>query len=59
MAAMAENPATRGIPVVVMTSLLENTVRERSKDFKAILKKPFRQADLFRVLDEILPREDV
>lgn len=55
MAAMAENPVTRAIPVVVMTSLLESAVRERSNDFKAILRKPFREADLVRILDEILP----
>jgi len=55
MTAMAQNPATRAIPVVVMTSLLESAVRERANGFKAILRKPFREADLVRILDEILP----
>ncbi len=57
IAAMAENPTTSHIPVVVMTSLLESAVRERTKGFAAVLRKPFREADLFRILDEILPRD--
>jgi CheY-like chemotaxis protein len=55
MAALAENPKTRHIPVVVMTSLLESAVRERSRTYTAVLRKPFREAELLRVLDEILP----
>jgi CheY-like chemotaxis protein len=54
MAAMAENPKTSHIPVVVMTSLLESAVRERSKSYRAVLRKPFREADLVRIMDEIL-----
>lgn len=55
VAAMAEDSRTSGIPVVVMTSLLESAVRERLSGHKAVLRKPFREADLFRVLDEIIP----
>ncbi|WP_315833250.1 response regulator [Bradyrhizobium prioriisuperbiae] len=53
--AMAENPRTKQIPVVVMTSLLESAVRERLTGHKAVLRKPFREGDLFRILDEIVP----
>lgn len=53
--AMAENARTKAIPVVVMTSLLESAVRERLTGHKAVLRKPFREGDLFRILDEIVP----
>lgn len=53
--AMAEDPRTRQIPVVVMTSLLESAVRERLTGHKAVLRKPFREGDLFRILDDIVP----
>jgi two-component system chemotaxis sensor kinase CheA len=55
MTAMAENPRTRHIPVVVMTSLLESALRERVTSYRAVLRKPFREADLLRILAEILP----
>ena len=48
---------TKNIPVVVMTSLLENVVRERAKGYRAYLRKPFREAELMRVIGEILPRD--
>jgi two-component system chemotaxis sensor kinase CheA len=54
IAAMHEKPATRDIPVVLMTSLLESVVRERVAGYRAYLRKPFREADLMKVLGEIL-----
>lgn len=54
MAAMAEDPRTRSIPVVVMTSLLESAVRERATSYRAVLRKPFREADLLEVLGDVL-----
>jgi CheY-like chemotaxis protein len=56
IAAMAADPRTREIPVVVMTSLLENAVRERAHGYRAYLRKPFREAELMKVIGEILPR---
>ena len=53
--AMAENSRTRDIPVVVMTSQLASAVDERVTGHRAVLRKPFRETELFRVLDEILP----
>lgn len=53
--AMAGDVRTRDIPVVVMTSLLESAVEERVSGHRAVLRKPFRETELFRVLDAILP----
>jgi two-component system chemotaxis sensor kinase CheA len=56
IAAMAEDPKTCDIPVVVMTSLLEHVVRERARGYRAYLRKPFREAELMKVIGEILPK---
>ena len=55
IAAMQEKPATRDIPVVEMTSLLESVVRDRVVGYRAYLRKPFREADLMKVIGEIFP----
>lgn len=56
IAAMREDPRTRDVPVVVMTSLLEGVVRERVGHYRAYLRKPFREADLMQVIDDIFPK---
>ena len=53
--AMAADQKTRDIPVVVMTSLLEHAVKERAGNFRAYLRKPFREADLMKVIGAIFP----
>ncbi|MET0722081.1 MAG: response regulator [Tardiphaga sp.] len=53
--AMAANDKHRDIPVVVMTSLLEHVVKERAGTFRAYLRKPFREAELMKVIGEIFP----
>jgi two-component system chemotaxis sensor kinase CheA len=55
IAAMAKDTKTRDIPVVVMTSLLEAMVRERVARYSAYLRKPFREADLMKVIGTIFP----
>lgn len=55
IAAMAQNDRHRDIPVVVMTSLLEQAVRDRAGRYRAYLRKPFREADLMKVIAEIFP----
>ena len=55
IAAIRQNERLRDIPVVVMTSLLEQVVRDRVGRFNAYLRKPFREADLVKVIAEILP----
>jgi two-component system chemotaxis sensor kinase CheA len=54
LAAMQENPATRDIPVVMMTSLLESVVRNRVVGYRAYLRKPFREADLIKTVEQVL-----
>jgi CheY-like chemotaxis protein len=39
--AMAADPSLRGIPVIVMSSLPEETIRARSIGIVAILRKPY------------------
>ncbi|HEV7881893.1 response regulator [Bradyrhizobium sp.] len=54
IAAMQEKAATRAVPVVIMTSLLESAVRDRVAGYRAYLRKPFREADLMKLVGEIL-----
>lgn len=56
VAAIQADPRLAGIPVIIMTSLIEERVKERVKGYRAYLRKPFREADLVRIVDEILPR---
>jgi len=42
LAALVADPGTRGIPVVLMSSMPEETVRERASGHVAFLRKPFR-----------------
>jgi two-component system chemotaxis sensor kinase CheA len=56
IAAMRDDPKLREIPIIVMTSLLEDALRERARGYRAYLRKPFREADLLRILGEIFPK---
>lgn len=56
IAAMSQEPNTRDIPVVVMTSLHEQVVRDRVGRYRAYLRKPFREAELMKIMGEILPK---
>jgi CheY-like chemotaxis protein len=55
IAGMRHQDRTRDIPVVVMTSLLEPVVRERAGSYTAYLRKPFREADLMKIIAQIFP----
>lgn len=55
ISAMADNPRTSAIPVVVMTSLTENAVQQRVRRYRAFLRKPFHESDLLRILSDVLP----
>lgn len=57
IAAMRDNPKLKDIPVIVMTSMLEDALRERARGYRAYLRKPFREADLMRAIRSILPDE--
>ncbi len=60
LAAMRADPALAGVPVVMMSSLDEASVRERTQGFAAFLRKPFRSAAIIeavvRALDGVVKR---
>jgi CheY-like chemotaxis protein len=41
LAAMAADPALAGIPVIILSSLPEATIRERTDGVAAIIRKPY------------------
>ena len=55
IAAMRDDPKLKDVPIVVMTSLIEDALRERARGYRAYLRKPFREAELMRVISEIFP----
>lgn len=52
-AAMRDDPRLSGIPVVVMTSVVEERVKQRIGGHRAYLRKPFREADLLKVIADL------
>jgi CheY-like chemotaxis protein len=50
LAALKANPATADIPVILMSSLPQETVAERSSGYSTFLRKPFR---IMSVLDAV------
>lgn len=55
ISAMADNPRTCAIPVVVMTSLAENAVQQRVRSYHGFLRKPFHESELLQILKDVLP----
>jgi len=54
LAAMAADPGLAGIPVVVLSSLPEEAVRDRAKGAMAILRKPCRAAAVLEAITRVL-----
>lgn len=52
--ALADEPAFADIPVVLMSSLQETSIREQCSGYRAFLRKPCREADLLKILDGVL-----
>jgi len=52
-AAMQDDARLKDIPLVVMTSLVEERVKQRIRGHRAYLRKPFREADLLKVITDI------
>ncbi|MBK3398850.1 MULTISPECIES: response regulator [Methylobacterium] len=58
LAALAGDPGTRGIPVVLMSSMPEETVRERAGGHAAFLRKPFRLKQVRNLVAALAPRDE-
>jgi CheY-like chemotaxis protein len=52
--AMAADPAYRAIPVIMMSSLDEETIRQECDGFVAFLRKPFRATAVRDVIARVL-----
>lgn len=59
LAAMAADPALRGIPVIVLSSLPEEAIRDRARDVAAILCKPYTAEQVLDAIVRVLgvPRD--
>ncbi|KMO31353.1 histidine kinase [Methylobacterium variabile] len=58
LAALAADPQTRGIPVVLMSSMPEETVRARCGSHAAFLRKPFRIKQVRDLVETTLAGRD-
>jgi len=54
LAAMAADPELRGIPVIVLSSLPEATIRARADGVAAILRKPYTADEVLRAIGRVL-----
>jgi CheY-like chemotaxis protein len=54
LAAMAADPELDGVPVIVLSSLPEEAVRERAKGVAAILRKPYTAAAILDAITRVL-----
>jgi|KBSMisStaDraftv2_1062788.scaffolds.fasta_scaffold621562_2 CheY-like chemotaxis protein len=56
--AMADDPALRGIPVVLMSSLPETTVAKRCSGYVSFMRKPFNVSNVIETAARFLVRPD-
>jgi CheY-like chemotaxis protein len=56
--AMADDPALRGIPVVLMSALPEKTVAERCSGYVTFMRKPFKVGNVIETAARFLARPD-
>jgi CheY-like chemotaxis protein len=54
LAAMAADPDLRGIPVIVLSSLPEETIRARTDGAAAILRKPYTAEEVLGAIARVL-----
>jgi CheY-like chemotaxis protein len=54
LAAMASDPVLHGIPVIVLSSLREETVRERAEGVAAILRKPYTAEQVLAAIGTVI-----
>ena len=58
LGAMAADPALRGIPVVMMSSMPEKVVAERCSGYVTFMRKPFKLLELLDVVERLLGKGD-
>jgi CheY-like chemotaxis protein len=56
-AAMRADPKFRAIPIIMISAVTEESVRERFGGYQAFLRKPFRTAMLLEVIERVLGTE--
>lgn len=52
--ALAADPATEGIPVLIMSSMPEATVAERCPGYATFVRKPFKIYDVMDIVTDLL-----
>ena len=57
LAAMAADPELRAIPVIVVSSLPEETIRSRAAGVAGILRKPYRAEQIMGAIAKVLGPE--
>jgi CheY-like chemotaxis protein len=58
LGAMAADPALSGIPVIILSSLPEATVRAQADGVAAILRKPYTAGEVLRAIGQVLGEVD-
>ena len=58
LGAMAADPALSGIPVIILSSLPEATVRAQADGVAAILRKPYTAGEVLRAIGQVLGEAD-
>ena len=56
--AMAADPKLSGIPVIILSSLPEATVRAQADGVAAILRKPYTAGEVLRAIGQVLGEAD-
>lgn len=56
LGAMRSDERLRAIPVILTSSLAEQTVAERTSGYAAFLRKPFKIVEIIRLVDELSGR---
>jgi CheY-like chemotaxis protein len=59
LAAMAVDPALAGIPVIILSSLPEATIRNRTDGVAAIIRKPYTANQVLGEIAKALGEKDV
>ena len=54
LAAMAADPALRGIPVIMVSSLPEESIRSRVNEVAGVLRKPYRATEIMQAIEKVL-----